>query len=95
MNYYSIVKGKFFIKAQILLDLYNKWCYNINKKRPLTNVQFHHFCRVFFSPSHYRNYHGIIYIGITKDILKHLPNLELKSETRTTKNYYEIKKIRK
>lgn len=67
--HYGIKKGGLFIANNVLYNLYDKWTYKNNNRRPLGPNQFNNFCKVFFE---YKNVQGRLWFKIDKSIEQHL-----------------------
>lgn len=48
INYYKLKKGSFFIKDNVLYNLYDKWTYKNKNNNPLIKSQFINFCKLYF-----------------------------------------------
>lgn len=46
---YKIKPGNYYVEAFVLYNLYDKYAYEIGKKLPLSEFQFHRFCSLYFT----------------------------------------------
>lgn len=88
LNYYQITSGTFFVKTEVLYNLYDKWTYNNNNKNPLGIDQFRSFCNLYFKKKVARHYH---WFGVNRSIFAHL-NEELINELLRKKVNKHVKK---
>lgn len=83
LKHYHIKNGCFFIKDSILYNLYDKWTYKNNNKRPLGKIQFINFCRLYFPK--FKKIEKVYWFPIDHSINQYLSE-ELKRQMSETKN---------
>lgn len=69
---YDLKSGRFYVKDIVLYNLYDRWVYKNNNKRPLNLYQFLKFCRLFFkkpAPKMIKNHE---YFSLNEEINEYL-----------------------
>lgn len=84
---YNIQKGDFWMKDIVFYDLYDKWSYEINKKRPFSFYSFKKFCNLYFMK---KSIHSNDWYAVNKSIIKHLT--EEMRNVLTNKKVTNVKK---
>lgn len=69
LKHYNITPGTFFVKNEVLYNLYDKWTYKNGNKNPLGSDQFLSFCTIHFKVKVARHYH---WFGVNRSIFDHL-----------------------
>lgn len=95
LTFYNITKGNKWIEGYILAHLYDKWCYNKNIKRKLTDINFINFCKLYFE--HKKNGDNkMIWFGVNKEFVSnHLPSNTLINLQQARKRKHGKKQKRK
>ena len=91
MLFRSIEQGKAWIEGFLLYYVYDKWCYETNKKTQLSSNFFIQFCRLYFK--HKQNNETVkLWFAVNDEfLLKHLPPEKIKSIQQARNN--KIKKL--
>src|SRR5271166_2224668 len=85
INHYKLKSGDYFIEGYILLNLYDKFTYETNKKYSLGYQQFFKFCELYFDRQKLTS-NKISYFGVDKSIRDFITDDELEQLRKSNLN---------